>query len=641
MTTLRGWLVCMLVSILVRNTVLGQTGRFAAPGDGTVTDNLTGLTWLRQASALGQLGWDEALQRCVQLGDGVMEGLSDGSRPGDWRLPTLHELLTLTDQGVYGASLPEKHLFKALPGRSVRLTAPFWTSTVGHYDPRRAWFVQPGQGRHARSSFSEKTEQHYVWPVRGTMRNSPGRGPQPDLAATWDQLTPREQVRAERNALWDFQGLRGQRDFVSIATNEFLRVPPGLKTWVPSDRYAVAREAPSVRLRILPNLEPEYFPEGEAYSAGWANWAKITRGPNNRFFMASSDHRGRGAGINLYEYNAPEDALKRVLDVRKALGWTADQYTDGKIHGYMGLMPDGTLWAATHRGPKPTDAWYEEGYRGSWLFSYNIHTGESKNWGVPLVGNSLPYYSIDVPRGIFFGTGENNTLLCWDLHKRRTRFAGYPPNGWNWYQVSVQLHDVKTGIFWGMDASETPYRFLSYDPERNRFERHNLEIPVNPVTGEQGMLRHNTQRPDADGWYYCFAGGKGGTLFRFRPDGPDGPEAEPLAVTSGANGASVHQIELGPAGRYVYYVPRRRDAMVIMQYDIQTGIHKALGFLSEPFFRDYGYWMGNGTYGMNVSEDGSFLVILENGAFAGRGSGFGGHPALLVVSIPEAERRVD
>lgn len=639
-TLLRG-LVSTLLLPFMSLSALGQTERFAVPGDGTVSDRLTGLIWLRQPSALGKLSWDEAAERCNKLEASGVEELSDGSRPGDWRLPTAHELLTLTDLGVSGAALTNDHPFEALPGRNVRSTPPFWTSTHAQYTPQHAWTVKPGPGSHSRAGVADAKELHHVWPVRGKQRHSPGYAQQPNLKSTWDQLTDREKKRAENNALWDFQGLRSKRDFVSLTTDEFLNVPPELTEWYPSDRYTVAREAPSVRLRILPNLNPEYFPEGEAYSAGWANWAKITRGPDNRFFMAASDHRSRGAGINLYEYHATKNRLKRVLDVRKALGWTADQYTDGKIHGYMGLMPDGNLWAGTHRGPEPTDAWYEEGYRGSWLLSYNIKTGKSKNWGVPLVGNSLPYFSVDVPRGIFFGSGENDTLLCWDINNQRTRFAGYPPNGWNWYQVSVQLHDIKTGIFWGMEMSEKPYRFISYDPEFNRFERHDLEIPSNPVTGEQGMFRHNTQRPDANGWYYCFSGGKGGTFFRFRPDGPEGPETESLGVTSGDHGAPVHQIELGPAGRYVYYVPRRRDAMIVMQYDTETGIHKALAFLSEPFFRTYGYSMGNGIYGMNISEDGSFLVILENGAFAGRGSSFGGHPALLVVSIPESERQLD
>ena len=55
----------------------------------------------------------------------------------------------------------------------------------------------------------------------------------------------------------------------------------------------------------------------------------------------------------------------------------------------------------------------------------------------------------------------------------------------------------------------------------------------------------------------------------------------------------------------------------------------ALGGLAAPTTAEDFDWL----------DDGSFLVILENGAFAGRDSGFGGHPAVLVVDIPEQERR--
>ena len=641
MVTISGrGLTALAVALLLLSgaAVADDAPRFVDGGNGTVTDTVTGLVWLRRADAFGQLAWADAVKVCAGLEAGAAEGLDDGSRPGDWRLPDVHEMLSLTDLGVSGGALPDVHPFEALPGRSVSRSEFYWTRAAGVYDPGRAWSVRPGRGRAGGMDLVAKSEKRHVWPVRGKPRFQPNPQPHPIPAATWDTLTAKEQVRAERNAVWDFNGLRDRQDFALFQTNDFLSVPKELAAWYPSEQYAVAASAPEVRLRILPRLEPEYFPEGEAYSAGWANWAKVTRGPDDRFFMAASDHRGKGAGINLYEYRHAAGTLERVLDVRKTLGWTADQYTDGKIHGYMDIMPDGNLWAATHRGPKPTAEWYAAGYRGSWLLSYNIHTGEAHNWGVPLIGNSLPYYSLDTQRGIFFGSGENKTLLCWDLNKKQTIFAGYPPNGWDWYEVSVQLHDVKTGIFWGMDISEKPYRFLSFDPALNRFERHDLEIPSNPVTGEQGKFLHNTNVPDADGWYYCFAGGNGGTLFRFRPDGPKGPETETLGVTSGERGAPVHQLVLCPKGRYVYYVPRRREALVVMQYDIRTGVHKALGFLSEPIFQRYGYWTGDGIYGMNVSEDGSYLVILDNGAFAGRGSGFGGHPAVLVVTIPPGER---
>jgi len=47
--------------------------------------------------------------------------------------------------------------------------------------------------------------------------------------------------------------------------------------------------------------------------------------------------------------------------------------------------------------------------------------------------------------------------------------------------------------------------------------------------------------------------------------------------------------------------------------------------------------LGSQVYGMEVSDDGSFVVILMNGTFTGRNKSFG-HPGVAVISIPAKER---
>ena len=70
--------------------------RFTDNGDGTVTDNLTRLTWLKDAGCLGQQTWADALPLANTLADGnVACGLADGSAEGDWRLPNRNELASL------------------------------------------------------------------------------------------------------------------------------------------------------------------------------------------------------------------------------------------------------------------------------------------------------------------------------------------------------------------------------------------------------------------------------------------------------------------------------------------------------------------------------------------------------------------
>jgi hypothetical protein len=85
--------------------------RFTDNGDGTVTDNLTGLIWLQVANCV-MAGWTGALSAANDLADGSC-GLTDGSVAGDWRLPNVKELQSLIDFGSY-PSFPGGHPFSGV-----------------------------------------------------------------------------------------------------------------------------------------------------------------------------------------------------------------------------------------------------------------------------------------------------------------------------------------------------------------------------------------------------------------------------------------------------------------------------------------------------------------------------------------------
>jgi hypothetical protein len=63
------------------------SGRYADCGNGTVTDTVTGLIWLKQVDCLPNAMYAAANEAAASLKDGDC-GLTDGSSPGDWRLPT-------------------------------------------------------------------------------------------------------------------------------------------------------------------------------------------------------------------------------------------------------------------------------------------------------------------------------------------------------------------------------------------------------------------------------------------------------------------------------------------------------------------------------------------------------------------------
>ncbi len=460
------------------------------------------------------------------------------------------------------------------------------------------------------------------------------------LAAAWPasgqekSILEKENERMALNRKYDRYNLRAKREFTVERSEAFLRIP---KTESPKGDFLKAQTPPTVKLMILPDLEPEYFLDikdpGDAYMFSWANWAYVVRSGDGRFYLSASNHRGFGCQINIYEYVPDRDLLHRVVDVTKLLGWTPQSYTDGKIHGKMGLMPDGTLWAATHYGPHPDDRWFANGYRGSWLLSYNIFTREARNWGIPLVGSNLDSFQLDARRGRLVGTGSfSHMVLCYDVINKQARFAGYPPGGWKWGSRTLLL-DQATGKFWSVDYDDDN-AFFSFDPEFNSFQKFDVRPPVSPLDNKRGIPRGHTDRPAMDGWYYWATWN--GILFRFKPETPEGPLVETLTPTWD-EGRDALQLAMEPTGRYIYYYPKENSPIV--QYDVKTGRRKVIAWLQDYFFEKYGYLMGQ-VYGMEISADGSTLVVGVNGAFEGRDQAFG-HPGLLVVEIPASERKVE
>jgi hypothetical protein len=133
------------------------TPRFSDNGDGTVTDNLTGLIWLQDAKRFGQRTWADALSDCNSLADDG-SALTDGSVAGDWRLPNVKELQSLIDFGRYNPALPTGHPFSNVQSHY------YWSSTTFAPNTDHAWFVYMNYGR---VNDYNKSSNYYVWPVRG------------------------------------------------------------------------------------------------------------------------------------------------------------------------------------------------------------------------------------------------------------------------------------------------------------------------------------------------------------------------------------------------------------------------------------------------------------------------------------------
>jgi hypothetical protein len=148
--------------------------RFTDNGDGTITDNMTNLVWLKDATCddLGTTGygpWATAIAAANALYDITPNpssgdcGLSDGSSAGDWRLANVRELESLLDYGAWTTShsfvLPSGHPFV---GAS---SSWYWTSTKDHTDGTDNTYLVMRIYNGERGGHY-KTGNYYMWPVR-------------------------------------------------------------------------------------------------------------------------------------------------------------------------------------------------------------------------------------------------------------------------------------------------------------------------------------------------------------------------------------------------------------------------------------------------------------------------------------------
>ncbi len=165
-----------------RQAGVGWTAsRFTDNRDGTVTDTLTGLVWLKDADCRdtvggiaregGLLTWSAALTWSNNLASGKC-GLSDNSVAGEWRLPNINELRSLVDYSRHDPALSPGHPFV-----NVR-SAWYWSSTSNPVSTSGAFNVGMSRGSvHVSSKFRpvvggesrvgiKSRDGLGVWPVR-------------------------------------------------------------------------------------------------------------------------------------------------------------------------------------------------------------------------------------------------------------------------------------------------------------------------------------------------------------------------------------------------------------------------------------------------------------------------------------------
>lgn len=142
-------------------TLPGQ--RFVDNNNGTLTDTLTGLVWLKNADCAGSLTWQNALAWSNALSSENPEncGLSDLSNPGDWRLPNVTELESLINRQEPDSST----WLTSMTFTNVRPNG-YWTSSTNASISSYAWLVDMEYGLLYDVAKANPTNVYFVWPVR-------------------------------------------------------------------------------------------------------------------------------------------------------------------------------------------------------------------------------------------------------------------------------------------------------------------------------------------------------------------------------------------------------------------------------------------------------------------------------------------
>jgi len=129
----------------LQSGVMTPEPRFTDNGNGTVTDNLTGLLWTKDAGCVEETTWEETLEGASTIGDGDC-GLTDGSEPGNWRVANIRELHSLVDYGN-SPTLSTGHPFIGIDDETT-----LWSSTTNLGNIEEAFNVDLGNGEVLRQS---------------------------------------------------------------------------------------------------------------------------------------------------------------------------------------------------------------------------------------------------------------------------------------------------------------------------------------------------------------------------------------------------------------------------------------------------------------------------------------------------------
>ncbi|MEW6053690.1 MAG: DUF1566 domain-containing protein [Nitrospirota bacterium] len=140
--------------------------RFINHKDGTVTDTLTGLMWLRDGGCLKRKKWSDAVDAIARLNSnpGTYSCTGYSAQYADWRMPNIKEMNSLLHYGETDTTA-----WLNSTGFSNMQKSWYWSSTT-HSGAIQARMLHLAHGI---ETSSRKSKKNYTMAVRSTTQGSP------------------------------------------------------------------------------------------------------------------------------------------------------------------------------------------------------------------------------------------------------------------------------------------------------------------------------------------------------------------------------------------------------------------------------------------------------------------------------------
>ena len=295
--------------------------RFTDNGDGTVTDTLTGLMWLKNGSCL-RTNWKSAANTLSGLNNQQMQNACAGysGNYSDWRLPTLNELKSLVNYG----SADSAQWLDSEGFVNIKSTY-YWSSTTYLGNASKEWMVNMSTGIEKVGSRGNA----YILAVRIVATGNIANTSQTviytpaDESAIQEKIewpTPRFTDNGDGTVTDTLTGLIWLKDAGCLKKRWNDALNSMLDFNVNPQRYACAEYAGNYSDWRLPNVkEMESMVNYEvADTSGWLNSVGFTNVKSSGYWSSTTSQR---SGAQAWMFNFKKSSKIKILKSKKAASY--------------------------------------------------------------------------------------------------------------------------------------------------------------------------------------------------------------------------------------------------------------------------------------------------------------------------------